>query len=94
MKVRQRLPNYIDQRDMEFPIHEVNTREEFLALDFVKKHAERDTFDYFSYGPGDWPGDTELMMKHNKDKTFWVIGFVREGTMADLGFPEWKDRDE
>lgn len=92
MQIKQRLPNFVQHDPSQFPIHEVNTLTDLLAIDFVQRWASSPNFKCLEWNSCGRNVDrpTQHLMAIMQDN-FWVIGYARDGSLADLGLNQWKE---
>lgn len=85
MRVRQRVPDYIDAPWWE---GDVADQAALLALDFVQRWADEPGFTRFSAAPYDnSTGPMQMLMAEFDNGKFWVVAFIWTDA---LNLPKWE----
>lgn len=79
--LKRRFPNFVDVDDSQRTIHQFETMEEFLEIDWIKSQLNFPNFYRFSVSK------ENLMLELNEGKEWWVIGIFE--TRDSLDLPKW-----
>jgi len=90
MKLARRFPNFVDADPSEKLPVEITTIDELNNLDYVKHIWLADPrFHRLSYSRTPSWGREILMAELDAGVAWYAIAYVMEGSLADLGLPEW-----
>lgn len=87
MRVRQRIPGYIDTPWWEGDVDDLTG---LLALDFVVRWSEQPGFKRWSVSPKEHDGDVCRLMAEFDNEKFWVVALI---WADDLDLPRWEKRN-
>jgi hypothetical protein len=79
--LKRRFPNCVDVDDKDRTVHQFETWEEFVSIDWIERHIINPEFYQFSVS------GNNLMLELKEGKEWWVIGIFDARDNLDL--PKW-----
>jgi hypothetical protein len=92
MRVKRRFPNFFS--GFEETEHEVKTKEELLAIPWIKAYDEIPNHMGIYYEPRDYEDSPDLLISLNRGVSgkviYFVVGYIY-GNGKDLGLEDYKN---
>jgi hypothetical protein len=92
MKVKRRFPNFFSGYEDQMTEHEVNTKEELLAIPWIKAYENIPNHMGVFYAPRDYSDSPDCLMSLTRGKDgkviFFVVGYIF-GDGAELGLEDY-----
>jgi hypothetical protein len=92
MKIKRRFPNFFS--GFEETEHEVNTKEELLAIPWIKEYDKIPNHMGVYYAPRDYEDSPDLLISLTRGVSgkviYFVVGYIF-GNGKDLGLEDYKN---